>query len=249
MELQLIRNATMKLSYGGQTILTDPMFSDKDAMEAFAGIARNPTVALPVAVEEILAGVAAVVISHDHPDHVDPAAGEVLPKKLPVFCQPGDENRLIELGFQTVTPIEKVHTWQGIGITRTVGRHGSGKIGARMGPVSGFVLQADGEPTVYWVGDSIWCEAVETVIRTYTPAVIITHSGGATLPGFDPIIMDGDQTLATVRASPNAIVVAVHLEALDHCTVSRSALRRMAQAASIPSQQLLIPKDGEVLAF
>ena len=249
MELQLIRNATMKLTYGGQIILTDPMFADKEAIDAFAGIARNPTVALPLAVEDILTGVTAVVLSHDHPDHFDSAAGDVLPKNLPVFCQPGDERRLSEQGFQAVAPIGNAITWQGIDITRTGGRHGRGTIETRMGPVSGFVLQADGEPTVYWVGDSIWCQAVETAIRTFTPDVIITHSGGATLPGFDPIIMDGGQTLDTVQAAPDATVVAIHLESLDHCTVSRPTLRRMAEAAGILSGRLLIPEDGEMLTF
>jgi len=46
-----------------------------------------------------------------------------------------------------------------------------------MGNVSGFVLQADGEPTVYWVGDSIWCEHVEKAIKTFQPEIVIIHSG------------------------------------------------------------------------
>jgi len=47
MKIQLIRNATMKLTYAGKTILTDPMLSAKNAYDPFAGVARNPTVELP----------------------------------------------------------------------------------------------------------------------------------------------------------------------------------------------------------
>ena len=47
MKLQLIRNATMRLNYAGQTILTDPMLSPKDTIDSWAGVARNPTVELP----------------------------------------------------------------------------------------------------------------------------------------------------------------------------------------------------------
>lgn len=152
-------------------------------------------------------------------------------------------------GFKDVIPIDTVHLWKGITISRTGGKHGSGKILERMGNVSGFVFQADGEPTVYWVGDSVWCEEVEDAIELFNPDIILTHSGGATLPGYDPIIMDAKQTLTTLKASPQAVVVAIHLEALDHCQVSRETLRQMADRESIPPSRLMIPKDGETISF
>lgn len=249
MQIQLIRNATMKITYGGHTILTDPMLSPKGAFRSFANIAKNPTVELPFPVEDVVNGVEAAVVTHYHPDHFDKAAGAVLPKRIAVFCQPGDEARFADEGFSSVTPIQRSHTWQGITITRTEGRHGRGKVLEMMGRVSGFVFQADGEPTVYWVGDSIWCEPVEQSIAEFKPDVIITHSGGAKLPDFDHIIMDAEQTLTTVHASGEAIVVAVHLEALDHCGVSREALRQLAEKKGISPNRFLIPEDGAVLSF
>ena len=134
-------------------------------------------------------------------------------------------------------------------ITRTEGRHGSGKVLDFIGKVSGFVFEADGEPVVYWVGDSIWCDPVENAIKEFKPDIIVTHSGGAKLPGFETIIMDAEQTLSTVSASGNAVVVAVHLEALDHCGVSREMLREMADKAAITPSRLIIPQDGETIAF
>jgi hypothetical protein len=154
-----------------------------------------------------------------------------------------------QAGFTTVIAVETAHTWEGITITRTDGRHGSGKVLDFIGNVSGFVFEADGEPTVYWVGDSIWCEPVKEAIDQFKPDIIITHSGGAKLPGFEPIIMDAEQTLTTVNASANAIVVAIHLEALDHCGVSRDMLREIADKAGIPPFRLLIAQDGETLSF
>ena len=250
MKLQLIRNATMKITYAGRTILTDPMLSPKYAIRSFAGISQNPTVDLPFPIEDIVSGVEGVFVTHSHPDHFDEAASDAVPKGIPVFCQPGDEGRFADEGFRSVTPIKNSYTWQGIAITRTEGRHGSGKVLERMGNVSGFVFQADGEPSVYWVGDSIWCESVENAIKTFKPDVVITHSGGAKLPDFDhPIIMDAAQTLAALDASGEATVVAVHLEALDHCGVGRSALRRLADEKDIPPSGLLIPGDGEIVSF
>jgi L-ascorbate metabolism protein UlaG (beta-lactamase superfamily) len=249
MKIQLIRNATMKITYAGRTILTDPMLAPKDAAEPYAGIARNPTIGLPCRVEDVVGGIDSVVVSHLHLDHFDPAAAEALPKTIPVFCQPGDETRISGHGFQRVIPIETSHTWQGVTITRTEGEHGSGEILKATGSVSGFVFQANGEPGVYWVGDSIWCERVANTIEAFRPGITITHSGGATLPGIEPIIMDESQTLAVVNACPDSIVVAVHMESLDHCPVTREALRKMADEASIPPSRLMIPEDGESLIF
>jgi L-ascorbate metabolism protein UlaG (beta-lactamase superfamily) len=239
----------MKIDYAGQTILTDPMLSPKDAIDPFAGVARNPTVELPIPVDQILEGVDGVLVSHCHPDHYDSAASAALPKTIPVLCQTDDKLRITQDGFQTVIPIEASHVWNGITITRTGGQHGNGKILERMGNVSGFVLQAAGEPAVYWVGDSIWCTAVEEAITTFHPEVIITHSGGATIPGYDPIIMDLDQTIATAKASPKAIIVAIHMEALDHCPISRANLRRKADKELNRPSRLMIPKDSEVIAL
>ena len=250
MEIQLIRNATMKITYGGHTILTDPMLSPKGAFRSFANIAKNPTVELPFPVEDVVNGAEAAVITHYHPDHFDKAAGAALPKRIAVFCQPGDEKRMEQAGFSNTHPVNTSHIWEETTITRTNGQHGQGKILELTGDVSGFVLQADGEPTVYWVGDSIWCEAVEHSIQVFRPDIIITHSGGATIPDFDPIIMDIDQTLELLdAASESSKVVAVHLEALDHCGVSREQLRRAANKKDIPSSKLIIPDDGETISL
>ena len=245
MHIHCIRNATMKISYAGRTLLTDPMLSEPGAFRSFAGIAANPTVALPLPVADILQGVDAVLISHLHPDHFDPAAATLLAKDTPLLCQPDDQPALTAEGFTDLHEVSTTIDWQGIRISRTGGRHGQGEILKKMGKISGFVLEAEGEPTVYWVGDSIWCEEVAEAIATYRPTVIITHSGAATLPGFPPIIMDDEQTLALAAAAPAALLIAIHLEALDHCLLSRKALRAAADRAGISAERLLIPADGE----
>jgi len=116
-----------------------------------------------------------------------------------------------------------------------------------MGNVSGYVLRAKDEPTVYWAGDTIWCNAVKQVIDEFQPDIIVTHSCGAKFPDSDPIIMDAVQTVEVCRTAPSAIVIATHMEAVDHATVSRADLRSFAEKSGINTNQLLIPADGEVL--
>ena len=245
MNIRLIRNATMRLRYNGRELLFDPCLAPRHSIRSFAGISPNPIVDLPCAIPEILDGVELLILSHLHVDHFDTVAQESLPENLKIFCQPGDETQISEMNFLDVTPIETSLGWQGIMVTRTPGKHGTGDVGERMGTVSGFVFQAEEEPTVYWAGDTIWYDGVQRVIARHQPDVIITHSSGAKFGYSDPIVMDAEQTVAVCKYAPRATVLAVHLESLDHGTVSRSDLRLLAEQSGITPARLLIPDDGE----
>jgi L-ascorbate metabolism protein UlaG (beta-lactamase superfamily) len=249
MKLQLIRNATLRLEYAGLDILIDPMLGPKHSFEAFADIEKNPTVDLPLPMEQVLRDIDLVIISHLHQDHFDAAAQEVLNKDLPILCQPGDAEKIEAYGFENVLEIETHTQMQQISITRTDGQHGSGEWAERLNPVSGFVLQSAGEPSLYWIGDSIWCAEVEQTLAQFTPQLIVTHSGGAELGDSGPILMDAEQTLALSQKYPAAMLIATHLDALDHCKTTRVSLRQSADEAGIDAQTLRIPADGEELEW
>jgi L-ascorbate metabolism protein UlaG (beta-lactamase superfamily) len=251
MDIQLIRNATIKITYAGKTILVDPMFSKKGAIESFAGIERNPIVNLTVSIDNILRDLDFVIVTHTHPDHFDALAKKKLPKDIKLFCQPSDKEYMQKAKFVNTEVVETRTTFETISLTRTSGKHGSGEILAQMGNVSGFVLQAKNEPTVYIVGDSIWCEEVKTALNTFKPDIIITNSGGAIMPGFEnhPILMNEEETILLAKHSDNAKIVAVHLESLDHCRVTRNSLRQLANEQGIDEAQLIIPMDGQVVTL
>ena len=249
MKIQLIRNATLRLSYAGKMILIDPMLTDKHVIRSFAGISKNPTVDLPFPPEDVLKDIDCLVVSHLHPDHFDPLAQEMLSKDVVLFCQPENKADIAAAGFQCLTAIETEIKWEGITITRIPGQHGFGKMADRMGPVSGFVFQAEGEPTLYWLGDTVWVEPVQAALNRFKPDVVVTHSGGAQFkPTMPPIIMDIEQTLAVCAAAPQADVVATHLESLDHCPVTRSMLALAADEAGV-SARFHIPADGGSVEF
>jgi L-ascorbate metabolism protein UlaG (beta-lactamase superfamily) len=249
MQIQLIRNATLRADYGGRTFVIDPYLAAKHTLPSFTGKSPNPLVNLPCPPQEVIAGIEIVVVSHLHADHFDAIAQRLLPKDVPVLCQPGDESAIEDKGFSNVTPVADTLDWQGITITRTPGQHGSGDVLKQMGTVSGFVFRAENEPTLYWAGDTVWTETVADVIAQTRPDVIITHSSGATWGDDVLIVMDAAQTVAVCRAAPDSVVIATHMEALDHGTVSRQALRQYGQAQGIGPEQLLIPADGEKLSF
>lgn len=248
MQLQLIRNATLRLAYGGATILVDPYFAPKHSLPSFTGRSQNPMVELPVAVEDILKGVELVIVSHLHTDHFDAVAKESVPKHWPLICQPGDESTIRAAGFTDVTPLAGEITWRGIRITRREGNHGTGAVLDKMGPVMGFTLEAEGEPSVYWAGDTVLYPPVLQTIRTFEPEVIVTHSCGAMWDD-TLIVMDAEQTVETVEIAPRATVIATHMEALDHATVSRDALSAHAASRRLSRERLLVPADGELLTL
>lgn len=253
MRLRLIRGATLRLVYAGRHLLIDPDLGPRHSRPSFTGRSPNPLVDLPVAPEEVVAGAELVVVSHLHADHFDPVARALIPPGLPIVCQPGDEGAIRDLGFADVTPLAGGISWRGITLAHVAGRHGSGAVLAEMGPAMGILLGAPGEPTLYWAGDTVLAPPVGDAIARSRPALIVTHSCGATWGGGTPIVMDAAQTVAVCAAAraaaPDAVIVATHMESLDHATVSRAELRAAARAAGLAADRLLIPADGEELAF
>src|SRR6185503_2750376 len=105
-------------------------------------------------------------------------------------------------------------------IARTEGHHGRGEIGEQMAPVSGFVLKAPDEPTLYIAGDTILCDEVRRAIGAHAPAAVVVNAGAARFTEGDPIVMDNDDVVRLARET-EALVVAVHLETVSHCTETR----------------------------
>jgi hypothetical protein len=58
--------------------------------------------------------------------------------------------------------------------------------------------------------------------------------------------MSASDVIATARYAPNATLIAVHMEAINHCGLSREGLRAQIEAAGV-ERRVLIPKDGETL--
>jgi L-ascorbate metabolism protein UlaG (beta-lactamase superfamily) len=249
MQIQLIRSATLRFSYAQKTFIIDPYLAAKHTRPSFTGTSPNPLVDLPCSPAEVIAGIEMALISHLHSDHFDPAAQDLLPKDTPILCQEEDKAKIASKGFRNVTAVEDSIDWQGITITRTPCQHGSGEVLKEMGNASGFVFRSAGEPTVYWAGDTIWYEAVADVIRQTQPDIIITHSCGATWGDHVLIVMDAAQTLAVHHAAPNSIIIATHMDSLDHATVTRSDLRNYADANGLGTEKLLIPLDGEKITL
>ncbi|WP_442603162.1 MBL fold metallo-hydrolase [Paenibacillus sp. KN14-4R] len=246
MQIRLIRNATLWVQYAGVQFLIDPMFSDKGANPPIpnsSNTRRNPLVELPIPIDELIQP-DAVIVTHLHRDHWDEAAAAAIGKQVPIFCQPDEDERIRSHGFSSVTPVSSRVDYKGVTLIRTSGQHGTGVIRKLMGRVSGFIFKADGHPTLYLAGDTIWCEDVKQVLDAHRPDVTVVNSGGAHFAVGDPITMDADDVVRTSRYAPCTKVIAVHMDAINHCFVTREVLRDRLSAESL-LEQVTIPLDGE----
>ncbi len=217
-------------------------------MPSYGGNSKNPLVELPLSREKIVAGVDILMVSHLHSDHFDKSAQLFLEKDLPLLCQEEEENQIKKMGFCNVRPIANSYTEGSLQIQRIKGRHGEGEVLRQMGPASGFLFTAPGEPDFFWCGDTILFNDLKKWLQEKQPEIVMTHSAGAVWEGVK-IIMDEVQTVEVCNLLPGSIIIATHMDAVDHATVSRKHLREYADQREISREQLLIPEDGEELVF
>lgn len=259
-QIQQIRNATLKLEYAGSTFLVDPMLGAKGAYPGFKGTynqhLRNPLVELPMPAAEVMRGVDAVVITHTHLDHWDGGEHAFVPRDLPIFVQhQADAEQVRGQGYRDVRVIDGSAEFAGVRLTRTGGQHGTdamyavAQVAGLLGEAMGVVFQADGAATVYVVGDTTWHGEVEQALAAFEPDVVVLNTGDARVLGFTgSIIMGRDDVLRASRAAPDAAIVATHMDAINHMTLSRDVLRDYVRQNGL-EDRVRVPADGQTMAF
>jgi L-ascorbate metabolism protein UlaG (beta-lactamase superfamily) len=246
MHLHLVRHATLRLEYGGLTLLVDPQLDPAGARDPVPGTPNprpTPLVELPEPAEVVATGLDAVLVTHLHTDHFDATAARLLPREVPLLVQPPDAATLTGQGFADVRPVGDELELGPVRVSRTEGEHGHGEAIERMAPVSGFVLRAEGEPSVYIAGDTVWCEPVRAALDAHRPDVVVVNAGAARFNEGDPIVMTADDVVAVARYASHARVVAVHFEAISHCIETRADLHQRLHDEDL-ADRVTVPEDG-----
>jgi L-ascorbate metabolism protein UlaG (beta-lactamase superfamily) len=249
--LTLIRHATLVVEIAGRRLMIDPMLDPANARGPVRGTPDerpNPLVNLPVPASEAVAGVEAVLLTHTHVDHFDAAGVTTVPPGIPWLCQPEDVADLQPIGLQVMpVPAGAPVTWEGVTVWRTGGEHGRTEEVIRgLAPVSGFVVSAEGEPTLYVAGDTVWCDPVAQAIAAHDPDAIVVNAGAATFLNGGTVTMEASDVVAVAEAAPRARVVAVHMEAINHCVETRAQLAAAVAGAGLDGR-VAIPADGDVV--
>ncbi|MBP4132309.1 MBL fold metallo-hydrolase [Gallibacterium anatis] len=257
---QHIRNATAKIDIAGTTFLVDPYLAPKGSYAGFEGTVnsekRNPLIELSMPVNKVLQGVDAVIVTHTHDDHWDKVAQQLLPKNLPIFVQNAGDAKIIRgQGFKDVRVVGKNTTFNKVRLSKTGGQHGTDEmysvpqLAELAGEAMGVVIQAEGEKTLYLIGDTIWNYEVDHALDTYKPDLVVMNTGYAQLTGFkNSIIMGTADVAKAYKKAPNAQLITVHMDAVNHTTISSDQMRKFVKQEKM-TDRVNVPKEGQTLSF
>lgn len=264
MKIQQIRNATLKITYGGTTFLVDPWLCGKGELGSFAQIPGQPYVIpdpvkmqismplydLPMDRDAVLSGVDFYIVTHIHPDHIDIApdgtVGKYLDKQVPVLVQNAQDARVLEKsGFRDV----RILSAEGLELGRVKVTHRAARHGTIIpcGEAMGVLFQAAGEETLYVAGDTVWYPEVENTLKTFCPGVIALNCCAAEIVQNGRLIMGDEDVACVAQTAPKARLVLTHLDNVAHASLTRYTLRGRLAARGVESY--FMPADGETLEF
>jgi L-ascorbate metabolism protein UlaG (beta-lactamase superfamily) len=131
---------------------------------------------------------------------------------------------------------------------KTKGEHGRGEILKLAGLVCGVIFKHPTEKTLYVAGDTVWYEEVQKVIETNKPEVIVVNAGDNQFFQGGSLVMGKDDVYEVYKAAPEAKIICVHMEAVNHWGLSKEELKSFTKEKEIASN-VLVPNDGESYTF
>ncbi|WP_245720893.1 MBL fold metallo-hydrolase [Nocardia pseudovaccinii] len=189
-----------------------------------------------------------VLLSHDqHDDNLDHSGREFLSTVPTVLSTPDAADRIE--GVRGLANWETV-TLGDVRVTAVPALHGPEGCESQTGVVTGFVLQAEGLPTVYVSGDNASVEVVEQIVaRIGRIDIAILFTGAANVGRFGDIdlTLNARTAVQAAEALGDAVIVPVHAEGWAHFSETLERLERIFGYAG-RGAQLRIPKLGETFA-
>jgi len=262
MKIKQIRNATLKIEYGGKNFLIDAWLIEKQKFGRFIDIPGTPfhtsdpvkmqipmpICGLPESVEEILSGVDFYILTHIHPDHIDlnfadGTVGAPLDKNTKIFAQDSNDAEVLKKsGFKSIEILAENKIGE-IKLTKTPARHGTI---IPMGDACGVIFQAPNEKTLYLVGDSIFYDGVQKTLEKFKPDVVILNTCAAEFVDNGRLIMNDEDVLSVSKVVPNAQIIISHMDNVAHATITRHEMRGLLARRNV---KYFMPNDGETLEF
>ncbi|MEV0298649.1 MBL fold metallo-hydrolase [Nocardia sp. NPDC050710] len=241
-----IGGPTLRFRYAGLTWLTDPTF---DAPGDYPGPVTLHKLSGPAVSADQVGPVDVVLLSHDqHADNLDTSGRAFLGTVDTVLSTPDAAGRI-----DGVRGLEK---WETVTIGETLvtavpAQHGPEGSEPISGVVAGFVLQAEGEPTVYVSGDNASVDIVAQIVdRIGRIDIAILFVGAANIGifGDSDVTLNARTAVAAAEVLGDAIVVPVHAEGWGHFSETLDHLGRMFEYAG-RGHQLRIPPAGQAISI
>jgi len=212
------------LEYAGLRFLIDPTFDDP---QTYADPGSTPLVKTrgpalgPAAVGRIDVVLAS---HHEHPDNLDIAGREFAMASPLVLSTP-------EAAADLGSPVVGLEPWQQhrtgpVTVTGMPALHGPPGSLEWVGPVVGYLLEAEGHPSIYVSGDNASLDPVREIAARHAPIdIAVLFAGAARVPAIDaPLTLTSADAVEAARILGVTQVVGVHTEDWEHFSETRADL-------------------------
>jgi L-ascorbate metabolism protein UlaG (beta-lactamase superfamily) len=242
-------HASALVEIEGARILVDPVWSDRCSPSRLAGPRRlHP---MPLTLPE-LPPVDAIVISHDHYDHLDlPTVRALLACQVAPFVVPlgvgahlerwgVPAQRIIELDWDEETRIA------GVTLTATAAQHFSGRTLARDYTLWGSWVIAGPSRRLFYTGDSGYFAGYADIGERYGPFDATLVQIGAYAPNWPEIHMTPEEAVAAHLDLRGGLLIPVHWATFVLAFHPwAEPVDRLWQEAKARDVTLAVPRPGE----
>jgi L-ascorbate metabolism protein UlaG (beta-lactamase superfamily) len=242
-----IGHSTVLVEIDGAHVLTDPIWSDRCSPAAFFGPRRFFDPPLPL---DELPPIDAVLVSHDHYDHLDMATAKALAARGARFFVPlGIGAHLARWGIDGVTDLdwnEEARVTDALTVVATPARHYSGRsVWQNQALWSSWVI-AGPRHRVFYSGDTGYGPHFAEIGRRYGPFDLGLLKIGASDPTWKEIHMDPDEAVQAAMDVRASVLQPVHWGTfnLAYHDWFEPADRAVARAAQ-DGVRIVVPRPGE----
>ncbi|WP_233218121.1 MBL fold metallo-hydrolase [Roseateles chitinivorans] len=246
-------HSTVLLKLRGRFWLTDPVFSERASPFSWMGPKRFH--APPIALDE-LPEIEAVILSHDHYDHLDHDTVLALAPKVRRFLTPlGVGQRLIDWGVPAAK-VQQFDWWQGTSIagvqlTATPAQHFSGRgLSDRNSTLWASWVLIDGDLRVFFSGDTGYFDGFKTIGERFGPFDLTLMETGAYDPRWPYVHMQPEQTMQAHVDLRGRRLLPIHNGTFDLAMHRwQDPFERISALARLRKVELVTPVIGAPLAI
>ena len=217
----LVGGPTVVLRFAGLTIVTDPTF-DPPGPNSYLVKTEGPAIDA-----DALPPIDLALVSHDHhPDNLDSLGEQVARGATLALTTLAGAAR--KQGFRGMAPGDVV-TIDGdtrVTVTAVEALHGPKAIAPLTGPVIGFILRAEGWPTLYFSGDNALVSVAKGIAGEHSDVrIALLCMGAASVPNRGPVLLtlNADRAARVAAQWPDAAIVPVHVDGWKHFSQQRAA--------------------------
>ena len=246
-------HSSLLLKLRGKFWLIDPVFGERASPFSFAGPKRfHPT---PLTLAE-LPPIEAVILSHDHYDHLDVPTIEHLRERVQRYFVPlGVAARLRDMGVAGGR-IQEFDWWQagshdGVHLTAAPAQHFSGRsLSDRNSTLWASWVIESGDQRIFYSGDTGYFPGFRQIGERFGGFDVALMENGAYDAFWPAVHMTPEQTVQALQDVRGKLMYVVHNSTFDLAFHTwRDPLDRVAALAMAQGVPLATPEIGEVLTI